>query len=162
MLQPGGDAQRGVPLFAQGLNRRFVHSHDLRGMNHAEVSGNLLFFLQLLPDPGLFADQDDFQIRPEMGGLNPSANRIPGSMVAPHGVNADAHPGQASLRFFDDDHLLLSVVSAIGADPVGRLGLMAMAAGGDCRRMDLPVCAPFVGARVRMPTFGDRHLPSPS
>jgi hypothetical protein len=68
-------------------------------MDYADVPGNLFLFLQLPTDSALLADKDNLQIGPEMSGLDPASDRISGSMVAPHGVNADAHRAERYFTF---------------------------------------------------------------
>ena len=64
---------------------------------------------------------------------------------------------KGTLRFLDGYDLLLTVVAAGRTDPVGRFGLVAMAARGHGRWTDLPIRTALVGARIGMPTFRDRH-----
>src|SRR3989304_5799010 len=90
-------------------------------------------------DGGLVADESDGQtVLPGRGDC--SFHDYGRAVVSPHGVDGDSHvsgsPGgldahetDAELCPFDREDLPPFVVAAVGADPVGQLGLPALGAG---------------------------------
>jgi hypothetical protein len=118
-------------------------------------------------DGGLVADESDGQtVLPGRGDC--SFHNYGRAVVSPHGVDGDSHvsrsPGgldahetDAELCPFDRQDLPPLVVAAVGADPVGQLGLPALGADRERGGRELVVGPALAAAGFRMASLGKGH-----